>query len=221
MKRIFPLVICIACSKQVQKQQMPIAYDIIEPQTTRSIEKSESQDKKIPEIKPSTSDSSMFSEKINEIIESRIRSGKMGITKEQAARISLYMQDLKSEKIKQFSNSLPKASIELVRAINERGVQIEEAEKISEFLLFFLDSLKISYPQKFDENLSHVIGREWKDIDYSGEGMTWQKAKSIFEPMGVIDFRKAEYLEIYFKWECNQTYFKRIYRPQADCKIIN
>ena len=37
----------------------------------------------------------------------------------------------------------------------------------------------------FDENTSHIIGRQWHEIDYSGEGMTWQGQKAKYARYGV------------------------------------
>ncbi|MBN8828167.1 MAG: hypothetical protein J0H68_05620 [Sphingobacteriia bacterium] len=46
-------------------------------------------------------------------------------------------------------------------------------------MALFLNEIVIKYDLKnieaFDENTSHIIAKEWHEIDYSGENMTWQK----------------------------------------------
>ena len=34
-----------------------------------------------------------------------------------------------------------------------------------------------------------IIGREWHEIDYSGESMTWQKQKIKYAPYGISNFK--------------------------------
>lgn len=77
---------------------------------------------------------------------------------------------------------MPKASIELVRSTRERGVARAEAERIASYLLEVRSQLAMDNPGPFDENCSHVVGREWQDIDYRDEGMTWQRQQSIYGP---------------------------------------
>lgn len=154
-----------------------------------------------------------------EIIQSRVNQEKKKrkLTENQGFTAALYLlEDLpEMDFTKKLAGELPKATIELLRGIHERGVEKQDAEEISAFLLAFIESMKLRHPEKFDENLSHCIGRQWHEIDYSGEGMTWQRAKATFTRMGVIDFRKAEYVQKYFEWESKQGYFQRIYQPRG------
>lgn len=64
-----------------------------------------------------------------------------------------------------------------------------------------------------DVSQSHVIGREWHQIDYSGEPMTWQSQKAAWEPLGVVNFKEARFLETYFKIVSKMAFFKRVYQP--------
>ena len=154
-----------------------------------------------------------------EIIQSRVnqQKKKRKLTEDQGFQAAIYLlEDLPAmENTGQLAEQLPKATIELLRGVHERGVEKQDAEEISAYLLKFLESMKLGHPEKFDENLSHCIGRQWHEIDYSGEGMTWQKAKAVFTRKGVIDFRKAEYVQKYFEWESTQGYFRKIYQPRG------
>jgi len=51
-------------------------------------------------------------------------------------------------------------------------------------------------PGPFDENCSHVVGREWQDIDYRDEGMTWQKQRAIYLPKGIAHFEDVANLRL-------------------------
>ena len=41
-------------------------------------------------------------------------------------------------------------------------------------------------------NTSHIIGRNWWEINYSGENMTWQGQKTKYAPYGITDFKSVE-----------------------------
>ncbi len=231
MKRIFPLILVAACSRHavVDQPNQPAKREFQKPVFDLREEPSAGPLKPpVPEMparaeepqrEPETLDEALdrMDAGIAETIRSRIDSGrKMEINEEEAFAISLYMIEPQSEQISALSQVLPKASIELVRSIHERNVLPDDANGIAEFLTRFLDEQNMRRPDKFDENLSHVIGRQWKEIDYSGEGMTWQKAKSIFEPMGIPDFKTAEHVERYYQWESKQAYFRRLYGPRGN-----
>ena len=66
----------------------------------------------------------------------------------------------------------------------------------------------------FDENTSHIIGRDWQEIDYSGEGMTWQKQQAVYQPYGIVNFKSVIYLKKFFPVESKLPYFKKTYRPK-------
>ena len=65
----------------------------------------------------------------------------------------------------------------------------------------------------FDENTSHIIGRDWHEIDYSNEGMTWQKQKAHYAPYGIKNFKSQEYLVNFFSVDSKLPYFKKTYKP--------
>jgi hypothetical protein len=111
--------------------------------------------------------------------------------------------------------TMPKAAVELVRSVAERGVARDEAERMAHYLLALHAALDMENPAPLDENTSHVIGREWHEIDYRGEGMTWEKQKSIYAPRGVPDFKTALHLETFFRIESKAAYFQKLYRPRG------
>ncbi|MCB9754301.1 MAG: hypothetical protein H6713_30535 [Myxococcales bacterium] len=68
---------------------------------------------------------------------------------------------------------------------------------------------------QLDENHSHVIGREWHEIDYTGERMTWQGQRDAWTPKGVLDFKRAIHIHRYFASASRLPYFTRVYRPRG------
>lgn len=110
---------------------------------------------------------------------------------------------------------MPKASVELLRSVAERGVPREEAERMATYLLELRQSLDMENPAPLDENTSHVIGREWHEIDYRGEGMTWEKQKSIYVPKGIPDFKTEAHLRRFFEVESKAPYFVKLYKPRG------
>jgi hypothetical protein len=110
---------------------------------------------------------------------------------------------------------MPKATVELVRSVRERGVDRAEAERMAEYLVRLRQTLDFENPAPFDENCSHVIGREWHEIDYRDEGMTWQNQKRVYAHYGVAHFRDVENLERFFRVESKVPYFQKLYRPRG------
>jgi hypothetical protein len=110
---------------------------------------------------------------------------------------------------------MPKASVELVRSVAERGVPREEAERMAAYLIELRQALDMENPAPLDENTSHVIGREWHEIDYRGEGMTWEKQKSIYVPKGIPDFKSEAHLRRFFEVESKAPYFAKLYKPRG------
>jgi hypothetical protein len=108
----------------------------------------------------------------------------------------------------------PKTTLELLFSICFRDLSKEEADKIAGYLLELLQKFHFQYPAKFDANTSHVIGRKWHEIDYSGEGMTWQSQRKKYQPYGIIDFRTKENIAAFFQIESKLPYFKKIYQPK-------
>ena len=70
-------------------------------------------------------------------------------------------------------------------------------------------------PFPFDENCSHVVGREWQDIDYRDEGMTWQKQQAIHQPKGIAHFKDVANLRQFFQVESRAPYFQKLYRVKG------
>ncbi|HEV8245528.1 MAG TPA: hypothetical protein VGP93_07160 [Polyangiaceae bacterium] len=60
-----------------------------------------------------------------------------------------------------------------------------------------------------------MIGRAWRDIDYRGEGLSWEKQQSVYAPNGVVDFKTAEHLALFFRIESKAAYFQKLYRPRG------
>ncbi len=151
-----------------------------------------------------------------EILEARVtQKKKMKLTREQARDAAAYLlQDLPGMKnARRLYGKMPRSTIELLRAVNERDVPREDAEEIAGYLLCFTGAMGFRNLRQLDSNHSHIIGREWHQIDYSGEGMTWQSQKKFGVSRGIHDFRKAIHIHRYFTFASGQPYFKRIYRP--------
>jgi hypothetical protein len=110
---------------------------------------------------------------------------------------------------------MPRSTVELARAVRERGVTPEDADDIARYLVRFADVLAFARLDVFDENHSHVTGRQWHEIDYSGEGMTWQRQRDYWLPRGVIDFRRVEHIHAYFVGASRLPHWQRVYRPRG------
>jgi hypothetical protein len=142
---------------------------------------------------------------------------KMKLTEDEA---QLVAQELLQElpglaRVRALSEAMPKASIELVRSTRERGVPGAEAERIAIYLLEVRTQLAMDNPTPFDENCSHVVGREWQDIDYRDEGMTWQRQQSIYLPKGVPNFKTVANIRQFFRVESNAPYFQKLYQVKG------
>ena len=110
---------------------------------------------------------------------------------------------------------MPRSLVELARAVAERGVSVEEADAIARYLVRVVDALRFERLAVFDENHSHVCGREWHEIDYSGEGMTWRSQRDDWAPKGVVDFKRARHIHAYFVGAERLPHWKRVYRPRG------
>lgn len=156
------------------------------------------------------------------VIRSRVEQEepKYNLTKKQAKKTANYCIEELSAKVqmpntRKLLDILPRTTIELVRSVRERDVPRSEAEKISDFLIALNQALKFERRNAFDTSHSHVIGREWHQIDYSGEPMTWQQQKADWQPRGVKNFKRLEFLECYFRHVTKMKFFKNVYRPQG------
>jgi hypothetical protein len=147
------------------------------------------------------------------------KSHKMKLNRDQVSSLIkfLYTLDHQVPVLVSLQNHLPKTSLELVRAIHERGVSINEAEKMAGFLQTFVARCRFRNLKNFDENTSHIIGREWHEIDYSGENMTWEKQRQKYLPYGIDNFKTVNQLNKFFQVESKLPYFNLIYRPTSSC----
>jgi len=145
---------------------------------------------------------------------------KMKLNKEQALSFVSFLGKLETPlpRLIALEKVLPKTTVELLIAVHERGLALEEAEKMAAYLEWFLRQAKFQNRSAFDENTSHIIGREWQEIDYAGENMTWEKQRSKYFPYGVTNFKTEENLRKFFKLESRLPYFNKIYRPEKNFK---
>jgi hypothetical protein len=60
-----------------------------------------------------------------------------------------------------------------------------------------------------------VTGRHWHEIDYSGEGMTWQGQQAEWSRQGVADFRTAASIHAYFVGAEPLPHWRKVYRPRG------
>lgn len=138
---------------------------------------------------------------------------KMKLTEEEARRAAQEVLDELPTlpNARQLLAVMPRATIELVRSIRERGVPREEAERMAVYLLELRSALAMDNEAPFDENCSHVVGREWQDIDYRDEGMTWERQKAIYLPKGIPNFKTVANLQQFFRVESKAPYFQKVY----------
>ncbi|HEY3355687.1 MAG TPA: hypothetical protein VGQ83_20715 [Polyangia bacterium] len=159
-----------------------------------------------------------------EILAARVaqRGPKMRLSREQAREAALALAQRLPSMVaaRNLLGVMPRATVELIRAVQERGVPRDEAEAMATYLLRLAGALRLGNQARFDENHSHVIGRHWREIDYTGEGTTWQARQAHWSRLGVQDFRRAVCLHRYFVAEEKLAYFRRIYRPQGKMSAV-
>jgi hypothetical protein len=153
------------------------------------------------------------------VIEKRVaqESPKYDLTEEEAKKTAGYfLADMpRMPKTRRLLGHLPRTTVELVRAVHERQVPSEEAEAIAGYLTRLVVVMRFGNLQGLDVSHSHVIGREWHQIDYSDEPMTWQSQQAAWAPLGVKSFKRLEYIQTYFKQVSRMKFFKRVYRPEG------
>ncbi len=110
---------------------------------------------------------------------------------------------------------MPRSTVELARAVRERGVPVDEASAIARYLVHVATTLAFERLAVFDDNHSHVTGREWHEIDYTGENMTWQGQRDYWTPRGVRSFETAADIHAYFVGAEKLRHWKRVYRPRG------
>lgn len=140
---------------------------------------------------------------------------KMKLSEAQVNSIIRYLTDLKTPtpELTKLQYVLPKTTLELLRSIQLRGVDLSEAEKMAVYMQGLVTKFQFRQINKFDENTSHIIGREWPEIDYSGENMTWEAQRLKYMPYGIEDFKSAEQLARFFPIEAKLPYFNKTYQP--------
>ncbi|MGD9591026.1 MAG: hypothetical protein AB7V32_00730 [Candidatus Berkiella sp.] len=139
---------------------------------------------------------------------------KMKLSKKQAKLLITYFNTLKPNEIIEIQvlqKTLPKTATELLHAIATRDLDKTEAQKMAAFLQKVPAQYHLKNVAVFDENTSHIIGREWHEIDYSGEGMTWQAQKAKYQPYGITSFKTLSNLQKFFPVESRLPYFYKVY----------
>ena len=141
---------------------------------------------------------------------------KMKLSPDEALAAALALLDVaEREAFRALVAVMPRSTVELARAVRERGVTRDEAEVIARYLVRVGAALAFERLPVFDENHSHVTGREWHEIDYSGEGMTWQGQRDDWSPRGVTSFKRASYIHAYFVGAEKLPHWMKVYRPRG------
>lgn len=153
------------------------------------------------------------------VIEARVAQTKrkMKLEAEQGLRVARYVaEDFPTmPETVSLSRSMPKTAVELVVSVHERGVAPEEAEKMARYMTRLRDTLKPRNHAALDENTSHVIGREWEEIDYRDENLDGAKQKRTYTAKGIPHFKDATALEHFFRVESEVPYFDKVYQPEG------
>ena len=139
---------------------------------------------------------------------------KMKLTKHQANHFIgfLWSINVPTPSLLALTHLLPKTTLALLRGVETRGVPLHEAEKMANYLADVPEIYSIRNIADFDENTSHIIGRQWHEIDYEGEGMSWQQQQKKYEPYDITDFKSVANLEKFFPVESKLPYFKEAYQ---------
>lgn len=152
------------------------------------------------------------------IIEKRVaqKSPKMRLTRAEADRAIAAVRAVQERPpVVALARVMPRSTVELARAVAERGVAVDELDRIASYLVRVVDAIQPARLATFDDNHSHVTGRDWPDIDYSGEHMTWQGQRDAWVPKGVVSFKRAEYIHAYFMGAERLAHWARVYRPRG------
>ncbi len=156
---------------------------------------------------------------LSSIIAKRVaqESPKMRLTPEQGRQAESYLHaDLPSmQSMALLASRLPKTAIELVRSVHERGVTREDAEGMAAYLNRMLDTMGMAKLGTLDECCSHVLGRRWSQIDYSGERLDPNEQERHYTSRGIPDLLTAEHVRRYFAVESKMPYFRKIFNPQG------
>lgn len=153
-----------------------------------------------------------------EVISHRVnqKRAKMKLTAaegERAAKVLLELLE-SSKPLRQLVAVMPHSSVELARAVDERDLPRAEADAIADYLFKLVTAIDFARLEQFDRNHSHVTGRQWREIDYSGERMTWRGQKKYWSARGVHDFKTVAHIDAYMRAAARMRHWKRVYRPR-------
>lgn len=143
---------------------------------------------------------------------------KMKLSETKARNLEIYLQTLhfNFKYLTLLQIQMPKTTVELLMATYDRGLNKNEADKMADYLTQQIHCFKFRNLPAFDNNTSHIIGREWHEIDYAGEGMTWKKQKEKYAPYGITDFKSLNNLKKFLPVESKLPYFNKIYQPMQE-----
>lgn len=144
---------------------------------------------------------------------------KMKLSEDDVNGIITYLNNMQAPtpELVKLQAKLPKTALELLRAAQSRGVDLSEAENMATYLYGLVDKFQFKHINKFDENTSHIIGREWQEIDYSGENMTWEKQQLKYQPYGIVNFKSRAQLERFFPIESKLSYLLKFMSRKSKC----
>lgn len=142
---------------------------------------------------------------------------KMKLSLAEANSFGVFLDTLQPEpqELMRLQQTLPKTTLELLMSIQKRDVSLDEAQRMGSYLETVIADYKLQNITAFDENTSHIIGREWHEIDYSGENMTWQNQQKKYAPFGITNFKTLENLVKFFEVESKLPYFNKLYKPKS------
>ncbi|MBX9804943.1 MAG: hypothetical protein K2Y18_04215 [Alphaproteobacteria bacterium] len=141
---------------------------------------------------------------------------KMKLEDAEASSLETFLRETKADlpNLNALKTILPKTTLELLMAIHKRGLSAEESELMAAYLKDLTAAFQFQNVGAFDNNTSHIIGREWHEIDYTGEGMTWKKQRAKYAPYGITHFKSLDCLEKFFPVEARLPYFRTSYKPR-------
>ncbi len=139
---------------------------------------------------------------------------KMKLDRLELISFMIFLEDLDSAvpELEKLQYLMPRTALELLRAVSSREVDLSEAEAIASFMKAVPNTYGITNIAYFDENTSHIIGRDWSEIDYGGEGMTWQEQQLKYEPYGITSFKTLENIARFLSVESKLPYFYGAYK---------
>jgi hypothetical protein len=142
-------------------------------------------------------------------------SPKMKLTESQAKEFENFVRttSLNFSTLKLLQSQMPKTTVELIMCVHNRGVSAQQADLMGRYLQQLISRFRFKQLALFDNNTSHIIGKDWHEINYSGEGMTWQIQKKKYAPYGITNFKRVQNLKKFFPVEAKLPYFTKVYGP--------